>query len=144
MFSAIQFYYENVFIFWLLILHFSNPLFHYIKLFLWHFTGSISVKSNTKKSSDKDTHTLPLPTSLFWTKISQTFSAALSDQINPADLELLDSVLTEKEIVHESNEKKEIENDTNESGNEQENETKDSIKVWCYNMMYHKKFTLHT
>ena len=86
------------------------------------------MKSDTKKSSDKDTHTLPLPTSLFWSKISQTFSTALSDQINPADLEFLDSVLAE-EIASESNENKDKENDesANKSGNE--NEYKDSIKV---------------
>ena len=87
------------------------------------------MKSNNKKGIEKDTHTLPLPTSLFWTKMSQTFSNALADQINPADLELLDSVLTEKII----DEKKESRIDEvkyeNENENENEKEEDKLIKV---------------
>ena len=120
-----------------LFLHFSNPLLHYTTLFLWRFVGSISVKSNTKKSSDKDTHTLPLPTSLFWSKISQTFATALSDQINPADLELLDSVLSEEVIIDENNEKKEKESHESENENGNKNVIKDSIKVWYYNVSWY-------
>jgi hypothetical protein len=86
-------------------------------------TGSISVKSNNKKSSDKDTHALPLPTSLFWSKVSQTFSTALSDQINPADLELLDSVLTEEKTISENHEDEERQSGI------KENENVNSIKV---------------
>ena len=41
--------------------------------------------------------------------MNQTFSSALADQINPADLELLDSVLTEK-IINENETKNENEN----------------------------------
>ena len=53
--------------------------------------------------------------------MSQTFSSALADLINPADLELLDTVLTEKII----NENKESNDKEKETKNENENKNKD-------------------
>lgn len=56
--------------------------------------------------------------------MNQTFSSALADQINPADLELLDSVLTEKII----NENKESDIKENENENKDDDEDK-AVKV---------------
>ena len=97
-----------------------------LKIFFhaFYFLGSINVKSNNKKGIEKDIHTLPLPTSLFWSKMNQTFSSALADQINPADLELLDSVLTEIMV----NENKESDIKENENENKDDDEDK-AVKV---------------
>ena len=86
------------------------------------------VKSNNKKTTENSPHTLPLPTSLFWSRIRQAFSSALADLINPADLELLDSVITE-EIIRDNNENENQKKNGNENDNDNDNESKDSMKV---------------
>ena len=85
------------------------------------------VKSNNRKTRENSPHTLPLPTSLFWSRIRQAFSSALADLINPADLELLDSVITE-EIVSDNNENENEKKNGNGNGNDNENENKNKNK----------------
>ena len=108
-----------------LFIYFCHSLLNHILLIIQLFSGSINLKSNNQKGAEKDTQALPPLISLFWSKMSQTFSTALADQINPADLELFDSILTK---VATNDNKESIKNEIR-NENKIVNENDKSIEV---------------